>query len=83
MQTINRKQAFKAPAAVFLHPLRVVDDATLTHDEKVVVLRNWKHSLERIDARLPRSQGDGSERLEIEARLAAVNDALNSLRTRH
>jgi hypothetical protein len=79
MQTINRKQAFKAPASVFLHPLRVVQDGTLTHDEKVVVLRNWKHSLEQNDARRVRSD----ERLEIEARLAAVNDALNAMRTKH
>jgi hypothetical protein len=81
MQTINRKQAFNAPASVFLHPLRVVQDGTLTHDEKVVVLRNWKHSLERIDAR--HGRGDGFERLEVEARLAAVNDALNALTTQH
>jgi hypothetical protein len=79
MQTINRKQAFKAPASVFLHPLRVVQDGTLTHDEKVVVLRNWKHSLEQNDAR----RGRSDERLEIEARLAAVNDALNAMRTKH
>ena len=81
MQTINRKQAFKTPASVFLHPLRVVEDSTLTHDEKVVVLRNWKHSLERINARHGRAEG--LERLEVEARLASVNDALNALRVKH
>jgi hypothetical protein len=81
MQTIDRRQAFKTPASVFLHPLRVVEDGTLSHDEKVVVLRNWKHALERIDAR--RARSDGFERLEIEARLAAVNDALNAMRTKH
>ena len=82
MQTINRKHAFDAPAAVFQHPLRVVSNADLSHDEKIVVLRNWKHALEQLqqDDTPP---SDGFDRLEVESRLAAVNDALSSLHTRH
>ena len=82
MQSINRKHAFVAPAAVFQHPLRVVSSADLSHDEKVVVLRTWKHALERLQRRHS-SRSDGFDRLEVEARLAAVNDALSSLHTRH
>ena len=82
MQTINRKHAFDAPAAVFQHPLRVVSNADLSHDEKIVVLRNWKHALEHLqqDDTTP---SDGFDRLDVESRLAAVNDALSSLHTRH
>ena len=83
MQTINRKHAFIAPATVFQHPLKVVSDMDLSHDEKVVVLRNWKHSLERLSQRRETNRANGLERLEVEARLAAVNEALSTLLTRH
>jgi len=42
METIDRKLVFDTPAAVFVHPIRVVQSAQLSHDDKVVVLRNWK-----------------------------------------
>lgn len=83
MQSINRKHAFLAPADVFQHPLKVVSDAELSHDEKVVVLRNWKHALERLQQRRETTRSNGLERLELESRLAAVNDALSSLHTHH
>jgi hypothetical protein len=82
MQSINRKHAFDAPAAVFQHPLRVVSNADLSHDEKIVVLRNWKHELEQLQESNS-TRSDGFDRLEVESRLAAVTDALSSLHTRH
>jgi hypothetical protein len=47
METIDRKLVFDTPAAVFVHPIRVVQSAQLSHDDKVVVLRNWKRNLEK------------------------------------
>ena len=82
MESINRKQAFVAPAAVFQHPLRVVSNGDLSHDEKLVVLRNWKQALEQ-QQQSDSSQSSDFDRLEMESRLAAVNDALNSLHKPH
>ena len=48
METIDRKLAFDTPATVFVHPMRVVQSSQLSHDDKVVVLRNWKCNLEKL-----------------------------------
>jgi hypothetical protein len=83
MESIDRKHAFGAPAAVFAHPFQVIQTNDLSHDEKLVVLRNWKRTLEQVRQRCERTRAGADERLEVETRLAAVTDALNSMHTTH
>jgi uncharacterized protein (DUF934 family) len=81
METIDRKLVFDTPAAVFVHPMRVVQSAQLSHDDKVVVLRNWKRNLEKL-----RELSDDdtiAPSLEVDSRLAAVTDALDELHRMH
>jgi hypothetical protein len=77
MEAIDRKVAFDSPAAVFVHPMRVLQTSQLSHDDKIVVLRNWKANLEKLrdDVDLPGQ--------ELDARLAAVTDALGELHRTH
>jgi hypothetical protein len=78
METIDRKLVFDSPAAVFVHPMRVVQSSQLSHDDKVVVLRNWKRNLEKLrddDAEMPQ--------LDVDSRLAAVTEALGELHRKH
>jgi hypothetical protein len=77
METIDRKLVFDTPAAVFVHPMRVVQSPQLSDDDKMVVLRNWKRNLEKLrdDAEMPQ--------LDVDSRLAAVSDALGELHRKH
>ena len=77
METIDRKLVFDTPAAVFVHPMRVLQSAQLSHDDKVVVLRNWKRNLEKLleDAEQPQ--------IDVDSRLVAVTQALGELHRTH
>ena len=80
--TIDRKLVFDAPATFFVHPHRVVESSMLSHDDKIVVLRNWKRPLETL--RDQHSEGRaGAQSQEVDSRLAAVSDALNALHGIH
>jgi hypothetical protein len=81
METIDRKLVFDTPAAVFVHPMRVVQSAQLSHDDKVVVLRNWKRNLEKL--RELSDDDSVTPSLEVDSRLAAVTDALDELHRMH
>jgi hypothetical protein len=81
METIDRKLVFDTPAAVFVHPMRVVQSAQLSHDDKVVVLRNWKRNLEKL--RELSDDDTATPSLEVDSRLAAVTDALDELHRMH
>jgi hypothetical protein len=77
IENIDRKVAFDTPAAVFGHPMRVVQTSQLSHDDKVVVLRNWKRNLEKL-----REESAAPER-DLDLRLAAVAEALGQLHRTH
>jgi len=81
METIDRKLVFDTPAAVFVHPIRVVQSAQLSHDDKVVVLRNWKRNLEKLRD-LAAEEGTAPQP-DVDSRLAAVADALDELHRVH
>ena len=81
METIDRKLVFDTPAAVFVHPMRVVQSSELSHDDKVIVLRNWKRSLEKLLEET--ADGAGAPQVEVESRIAAVTDALGELNSMH
>ena len=81
METIDRKLVFDTPAAVFVHPMRVVQSSQLSHDDKVVVLRNWKRNLEKLRDLLRRR--GAAPQPDVDSRLAAVADALDELNRMH
>ena len=81
MDTIDRKLVFDTPATVFVHPMRVIQSSQLSHDDKVVVLRNWKRNLEKLRD-LPDDETAGPQ-AEVDSRLAAVADALDELNRMH
>ena len=81
METIDRKLVFDTPATVFVHPMRVVQSAQLSHDDKVVVLRNWKRNLEKLRD-LPDDES-AAPQSDVDSRLAAVADALDELNRMH
>ena len=80
--TIDRKLVFDAPATFFVHPQRVVETSMLSHDDKIVVLRNWKRHLEMLREQHTDGRA-GAQGLEVDSRLAAVSDALNALHSKH
>ena len=82
METNDRKLAFEAPATFFVHPQRVVETSMLSHDDKVLVLRNWKRYLEKLRDEDTDADSD-TQRLEVDSRLAAVSDALGELNRMH
>lgn len=79
MGSIDHKRVFSAPDSVFGHPQRVLFTSGLSHDDKVAVLRRWKHMLETLRAESAGKSG-GTSGSDVSARLAAVRDALNVLR---
>ena len=81
METIDRKLVFDTPATVFVHPMRVVQSSQLSHDDKVVVLRNWKRTLEKLRD-LPDDE-TAAPQPDVDSRLAAVADALDELKRMH
>jgi hypothetical protein len=81
-ETIDRKLVFDAPATFFVHPHRVIETAMLSHDDKIVVLRNWKRHLETLRDQHTDDRAD-AQRLQLDSRLAAVSDALNELHRMH
>ena len=80
METIDRKLVFDTPATVFVHPLRVVQSSQLSHDDKVVVLRNWKRNLEKLR---DDPDDEATQQPEVDSRLAAVAEALDELHRMH
>ena len=78
MHVLNRKQAFTSPDTVFPSPRAVVSSTGLTADEKVVVLRNWKAGLKRLQKAgrgTPRQDGSG----DLGPRLEDVDAAMIEL----
>jgi hypothetical protein len=82
METNDLKLAFDAPATFFVHPHRVVESAMLSHDDKILVLRNWKRDLEKLRDESTDTDS-GAQLLEVDSRLAAVSDALGELSRMH
>jgi hypothetical protein len=70
------KRLFDDPAAIFTHPLQVLNVPQLTFDEKLFVLRRWKGGLERKSGK---STPTGGVQHDLRARLAAVVDAIKRL----
>lgn len=86
MEIVDRKTAFSAPEAVFGYPQRVVVTTTLSHDEKIALLRKWKSTLEKLrksNATPTFHQAAGpvdADKLMTLRKLAAIKDALMELR---
>jgi hypothetical protein len=82
MNMVELKLAFSYPDVVFGHPRRVVTTTALSGDDKIALLRKWKHTLERswdTDAAGAARDAAGSE---VSARLAAIQRALDDLSRR-
>ena len=79
MTTIDRKQAFKVPQAVFGYPQAVLGCRELTHDEKLTVLRNWKQELVQLQKAGEENMLDERGPSDVGARLAAVSNAMIAL----
>jgi hypothetical protein len=79
MHVLNRKQAFTSPEAVFPYPGAVVHSSGLTDNEKVVVLRNWRKGLIRLQksaagTALQDGPGDVDPQLQdVEAAIMELN----------
>lgn len=86
MEIVDRKTAFSAPDAVFGHPQRVLVSTSLSHDEKVALLRKWKSTLEKVRRPNATPVYDlaagpiAADKLAAVGKLAAVKKALMELR---
>jgi hypothetical protein len=79
MTTIDRKQAFKVPQAVFGYPQAVLRCRELSHDEKLTVLRNWKQELVQLQKAGEENMLDERGPSDVGSRLAEVSNAMIAL----
>ena len=79
---INRKRVFSSPESQFRHPQLVVQDPSLSYDDKLVVLRNWKQELIQLQKASEENMLDESGVNDVSSRLAAVTQAMSELKHR-
>lgn len=79
MHVDNRKQAFTSPETVFPYPRAVVESTGLTEDEKIAVLRNWKHALIRLQRAAGRDMTRRHGPACVDPRLQDVQEAITEM----
>jgi hypothetical protein len=82
MTVIERKRAFSAPESQFTHPQRVLQEAGLSYDDKVVVLRNWKQGLIQLQKASEENMFAGSGPHDVATQLTEVTQAMQELQQR-
>lgn len=71
---MDMEKALLDPASVFASPARVVDDDSLTVDQKIQVLRRWEYDARELEVAEEENMGGGPPDI-----LGEVLDALHRL----
>jgi hypothetical protein len=73
VMTIDMKKALTDPGAVFRHPREIVQNDTLTREQKIEVLRRWEYDARELQVADEESMtAEKPERVTLDAVLEAL-----------